>query len=183
MVSGGADNTVRIWNASSGQQLQQLNGHTSHVYSVAFSPDTKLVVSGGADKTVRIWDTNSGQQLQQLNGHTNQVNSVRFLPNARHVASLGHDNTVRLWDTSSGQQLQQLPANGVGGWSEHLSFCADGKYLAAPAADYKVRVWHFLPYHQLNLTDAKGLPPQTLQALQQMGAVVNQADNDDQKEE
>ncbi|MEM7589625.1 MAG: pentapeptide repeat-containing protein, partial [Myxococcota bacterium] len=133
LVSGGGDNMVRIWNINNGQQLRQLKGHTQYVHSVAFSPDGQQVVSGSGDNTVRIWNATSGQQLYQLKGHTNSVNSVRFSPNNQHVVSLGHDGTVRLWDVTSGQQLRQFPGSGDGAWLEHLSFCADGRYLAGPA--------------------------------------------------
>ena len=37
--------------------LAELQGHTSYVYSVAFSPDGAQIVSGSGDFTVRIWDT------------------------------------------------------------------------------------------------------------------------------
>ncbi|MEM7403546.1 MAG: hypothetical protein AAF310_06060, partial [Myxococcota bacterium] len=76
-------------------------------------------------------------------------------------------------------------ASAASGWTEEVSFSADGKYLAAPALGNKLRVWELPAYHRLNLTGATGLPPQTLQALQKWGAVVNQRDddNDDQKEE
>lgn len=33
-----------------------LKGHTTHVNSVAFSPDGKRIVSGASDGTVRIWE-------------------------------------------------------------------------------------------------------------------------------
>ena len=48
VVSGSSDDTVRIWDAASGNQLKVLTGHTGGVMSVAFSPDGNgaRVVSG-----------------------------------------------------------------------------------------------------------------------------------------
>jgi WD40 repeat protein len=39
IVSGSEDNSVRVWDASTGAELQQLNGHSGTVNSVAFSHD------------------------------------------------------------------------------------------------------------------------------------------------
>ncbi|KAF8858540.1 hypothetical protein BDZ45DRAFT_591086 [Acephala macrosclerotiorum] len=50
------------WSAA----LQTLEGHSSPVRSVAFSPDGKQVVSGSGDGTVRLWDTTTGAVLQTL---------------------------------------------------------------------------------------------------------------------
>jgi len=42
-VSGSRDRTVRLWDAATGALLQTLEGHTDSVFSVAFSPDGKLL--------------------------------------------------------------------------------------------------------------------------------------------
>ena len=101
------DNTVRLWDADTGQPIgQPLTGHTDAVCSVAFSPDGKRIVSGVGDKTVRLWDADTGQPIgQPLTGHTDSVNSVAFSPDGKRIASGSDDNTVRLWDAATGQPI------------------------------------------------------------------------------
>ena len=65
------DETVRLWDAVTGAALQMFKGHSNGVWSVAFSPDGKVVVSGSEDNMVRLWDTVTGAALQTLKGHSN----------------------------------------------------------------------------------------------------------------
>src|SRR5215472_15125153 len=46
IISGSEDKTVRVWDATSGEELKRLTGHTHWVRSVAFSPDGSRIVSG-----------------------------------------------------------------------------------------------------------------------------------------
>ena len=75
IASGSFDNTVRLWDAATGQPVgAPLTGHTGAVTSVAFSPDGTRLASGGDDKTVRVWDAATGQPVgAPLTGHTGPV--------------------------------------------------------------------------------------------------------------
>jgi WD40 repeat protein len=42
---------------ATGVEIAVLRGHTSYVWSLAFSPDGTTLVSGSGDNTVRLWDT------------------------------------------------------------------------------------------------------------------------------
>ena len=70
VASGSFDKTVKLWDVTSGECLQTLEGHSSDVYSVSFSPDGTKVASGSDDKTVKLWDVTSGECLQTLEGHS-----------------------------------------------------------------------------------------------------------------
>jgi WD40 repeat protein len=98
IVSGGGD-TVRLWNADTGQPIgAPLTGHTKLVESVAFSHDGHWIVSTGADKTLRLWNAATGQPIgAPLTGHTDAVRSVAFSPDGRRIVSGSFDKTLRLW--------------------------------------------------------------------------------------
>jgi len=54
--SGAGDNTLKIWDAATGQETLTLKGHTESVRSVAFSADGQRIVSGSEGGTVKVWD-------------------------------------------------------------------------------------------------------------------------------
>src|SRR6185295_15056206 len=55
--SGSWDNTIRIWDAETGTPIgTTLNGHTSCVNSVSYSPDGNRIVLGCNDNTIHILD-------------------------------------------------------------------------------------------------------------------------------
>lgn len=100
-----------------------LKGHTSLVYSVAFSHNSKQLASGSDVKTVRIWDADTGALQTILEGYTGGVNSVAFSCDGKRLASGSSNKTVCIWDANTGV-LQTTLEIGVSLWT--LSFSPDG---------------------------------------------------------
>src|SRR5262252_5917002 len=106
LASGSNDNTVKLWEASSGKLVRSLEGHQDSVSSVAFSPDGRWLASGSNDKTVRLWDASSGRLVRSLEGHRRLVRSVAFSPDGRWLASGSDDNTIKLWEVETGAEVE-----------------------------------------------------------------------------
>jgi hypothetical protein len=56
-VAAGRDRAVWLWDLMRGEEVAQLQGHTSLIWSLAFSPDGATLMSSSGDLTVRLWDT------------------------------------------------------------------------------------------------------------------------------
>lgn len=66
--------------------LKLLEGHTSRVDTVDFSPDGSFSVSGSTDETVRIWDMESGEPVAgPFDAHVGLVHSVALSPNGTYI--------------------------------------------------------------------------------------------------
>src|SRR5262249_37745751 len=75
LASASWDDTVRVWDAITGEEVLILRGHTDNVNDVEFSPDGRTLASASDDKTVKLWDVGTGQP-RTLIGHTEGVTSV-----------------------------------------------------------------------------------------------------------
>ena len=139
IASGSYDNTVRIWDASSGSNVSTLEGHSGYVNSVCFSPDGRYIASGSYDKTVRIWDALLGSNVSTLEGHSGAVTSVCFSPDGRYIVSGANDRTVRIWDASSGLSVSTMEGHSYNVTS--VCFSPDGRYIVSGSSDNTVRIW------------------------------------------
>ena len=106
-----------------------LEGHSSSVSSVSFSPDGSVLASASLDKTVKLWRVADGGLIRTLTGHSDYVYSVSFSPDGSVLAGASSDKTVKLWRVADGGLIRTL--EGHSDEVSSVSFSPDGSVLAS----------------------------------------------------
>ena len=141
IAAGSEDQTVRIWDVHSGQQLLVHQGYTIGSVgekTLAWSPDSKRIASIDHDQNVQIWDAATGQ-VQRTFHQFRQPRWLAWSPDGTSLAIDGPDlGMVQILDVQSGktQESSHLASDlGVAAWSP------DGKWLALGTYASTVLLW------------------------------------------
>jgi WD40 repeat protein/tetratricopeptide (TPR) repeat protein len=156
LASASRDNTVIIWDMSSGRKQKTLRPRTDHMPSalipftgiatVAFAPDGRSVAAGDYGGTTTIWDVETGRERAALEGHVGSVLALAFSPDGRTLASGGgvfskqnRPGELKLWDPETGQERCAL--EGHKDRVLALAFSPDGTSLVSFGADAVLKKW------------------------------------------
>jgi WD40 repeat protein len=152
VITGSADNTMRVWDAQSGQNLQIFRGHSGGVRSVSCSrnPDSQnpnnqeIIATGSDDGSVRVWDrTKNSNLLPNPRGQSSIVSSAAFSPDFEHnslIAMTDYDGALRLWNARDGKTVTIRFAHALG--ISYAAFSRDGKSLVTASIDKTAKVWN-----------------------------------------
>ncbi len=127
-----------LWRLSHSDR-RTLEGHTSDVYFVAWSPDGRRLVSAGREGVLHLWDAATGRDLYTLSGHKQEVNSAAFSPDGAALASVGDDGRIILWDAATGQERRRLQDSGEA--LQTVAWSPGGRLIAAAGRDRRIHLW------------------------------------------
>ena len=184
LASGSSDQTVRVWDAETGQALYTLRGQPRALSALAIAPlpgaaDGQaqwLLAAVGYDQIVHLWQGCAVQVAathRPLHGPRGALYTVALSPDGCTVASGGYDRTIYLWELSSGQLLQTYQGHTNSIYA--LAFRPDGKMLASCSVDGTVRLWALPATRQGQPRAVEDLArSQPLAVLQANGHVIHE---------
>ena len=142
IISGGADNTFKLWDADSGILLRTFTGHTGWVRSVNFSPDGTRIVSGSDDYTIKLWDAETGKLIRIIDDQSSIVFSVCFSPDGKHILSGDSDCKIKLWDQESGKLIRIID-DGDSRIVSRVIFSQDGMLILSGSGSNEdtIKLW------------------------------------------
>jgi WD40 repeat protein/uncharacterized caspase-like protein len=135
-----AVSTIKVFNASGGQEVLSLSLGANEAKALAFSADSHALAAASADGTIKLFDAASGAELRTLAGEGESINSLAFSPDGNLLASTSNEGSTALWDAKTGARLATLVSVGDGG--DWLVVTPDGLFDGSPGAWDQI-LWRF----------------------------------------
>ncbi|MEQ9379477.1 MAG: WD40 repeat domain-containing protein, partial [Pirellulales bacterium] len=121
------------------QEQRELPQPRAPVFSVAISPDGKLIASGDELSEVHIWDYTTGEHLRVIDTQQIEVNTVDFSPDSKLMATAGKDGTLRIWSVGRWNLVgEPLPHDEE---VYCVAFAPNGQWFATGGRDKRLRAW------------------------------------------
>jgi WD40 repeat protein len=139
IVTASRDETVRIWNAATGDEIGVWRGPKATVVGAAFNADASRIVTALTDKTARIWDAATGKEIAVLSGHESGVISAAFSLDGARVVTASGDKTARVWDAVTAKEITAL--HGHEELINDAAFSPDGSRIVTASEDKTARIW------------------------------------------
>jgi len=161
IAAAGGDNSTRVWDVSSGREVQTLVGPQGSaaasfgVFFIAFTPDNHVVTVGDA---VRVWDLSTGKELRTIEGSAFSVagfngseGAMVLTPDGSQL-TLSSAEAIRSVDLSTGKEVRnvKLPDDQVD--SLQLGFNSNGNLLAAGIVNKHLKLWNLTTKSSRDLT-------------------------------
>ena len=119
--------------------LRTLATTSGPVWSIATSPDGRIVASGSTDGSIQLLHLRSGQNLGTLSGHDGPIWSVAITPDSRTLVSASGDSTIKIWDLYTGRLKNTLYGHLKDVFSVAVS--PDGNTIASVSKDKTIKIW------------------------------------------
>ncbi|XP_043296098.1 apoptotic protease-activating factor 1 isoform X2 [Cervus canadensis] len=141
IASCGADKTLQVFKAETGEKLLEIKAHDDEVLCCAFSADDRFIATCSVDKKVKIWNSMTGELVRIYDEHSEQVNCCHFTNNSNHLllATGSNDYFLKLWDLN-----QEECRNTMFGHTNSVSHCRfspDDQVLASCSADGTLKLF------------------------------------------
>jgi WD40 repeat protein len=136
LFSCGVDNTVKIWDVRTGQEIKTFK-ETGRPFAV--SPDEKMLVLAKPENTIILLDIESERVLKSFEGHKKSITSIAFNPKGKTFATCSYDKQVIIWDVETGKALKTLKGHKMEVYE--IEYSPDGKRIASVSHDQTIKLW------------------------------------------
>lgn len=139
IATASRDQTVRIWDAGSGKELEKFQAEMSigrsETNDLQFTPGGKTLIAVN-NHGIKVWEVSSGKNLFLLDEPSN-LTSVAVSADGKLFAVGRADSTIQIYDVGTGKLISQVAGHEA--TINQVAFSPDGKLLASASSDRTVR--------------------------------------------
>ena len=139
LVSGGADQSVRVWDVNTGELVRSLNHHTGTINDIAWRPSENglpMVASGASDRTIRFWQPTIGRMVRYIRLDS-PPQSLAWLPDGERIAAACADGFVRIIDAIDVEVLDSFAC--IDGWAYAIIVHPDDRTIVVGGSNGMVK--------------------------------------------
>ncbi len=130
---------VTTWNVSDRTLVRAFkhDGPDGPQLGTELSPDGKWFACKGPEGELKVWDVDKGAKLRTFPA-LHDLSCFKFSPNNPRLAAAENSGVLKIWDLATSRELceAKLPLASF----REICFSYDGKRLAVPCSDGKVRI-------------------------------------------
>ncbi|XP_061358161.1 uncharacterized protein LOC133302409 isoform X2 [Gastrolobium bilobum] len=109
VASGGADDTIHLYNLSAASSLGSLNHHSATVTALSFYappnlPYPRNLISAAADGSLCLYDADGFVHLKTLTVHRKAVNDLALHPSGKLALTVGRDECLAMVNLVRGRR-------------------------------------------------------------------------------
>jgi len=96
---------IHVYDFDTGTKIRSLEGHTSHINTVRFTPNGKYVISGSGDHSIRIWNLEEMVCEKIIREHDNNIVDLKITPDNQNIISISEDKTMRVFNMGTWERI------------------------------------------------------------------------------
>jgi len=120
------------------ENLPLLQGPSTFVTALAYSPDGKFIASGNREGVITIFDVIGGIETVKIEAHVTPIRCISF-SYSNTILSGAEDKLINIFDIFSGKKLGSL--SGHSSWLFGISCSPNSTQVASCSADKTVKIW------------------------------------------
>jgi WD40 repeat protein len=140
---------ARFTDIMGGEPQQTYLGAEAPLYSVAVSPDGRLLAAAGEWGKLVLFDLSTSKLLRCLKEHTKAVTALAFHPQGKWLVSAEQSDTIIFWSVPSGEKYSEWLTSHEE--IKALAMSPDSKYLASGGENGNIILWDVETGKEINV--------------------------------